>query len=379
MTMQFVVYLTILIGWAGIPFVRSKLAMLVAPASITALLFFFSLVQQLALGVLVVKVAGLASAVFTVALAFKSVEIRKSLLGTGIAFLSIFFLSFLASHGRNYWAWDEFSHWGAQVEYLLAVGNLDRYGDILIFPDYIPGLSLWRYFSRTILVDFGVAAAYFSSLVIVFSCFIAALGSIKIVRFLIAFLVCNFLFISCFQSLPLTLYADPVQAALLMCGLALARDSRNGALALVPVVVLLILSKHVGLIFCLFIFLYYFSRRHFIDQRPTGAVLRDLTVPFSVVSVFFLAWKYYVEHYHLSISQLNLKKVTALNLHEALTYIYDVFLGMLVNKFPHSPFHESLLYFEKQPDIGFGGAVIVSLLIAYVFISITNRTWPEKN
>ena len=376
--MQFAVYLTILIGWAGIPFVRGKLAMLVAPALITTLLFFFSLIQQLALGVLVVKIAGLASAVFTIALAFKSVDIRKSLFGTGIAFLSIFFLSFFASHGRNYWAWDEFSHWGAQVEYLLAVGNLDRHGDVLLFPDYIPGLNLWRYFARTILVDFGVAAAYFSGWIIVFSCFIVALGSIKKIRFIAAFLVCSFLFISFFQSLPLTLYADPVQAALLMCGLALSRNTRNGALAIVPVVILLILSKHVGLIFCLFIFLYYFSRRHFIDQKTISATLRDLMVPFSVVSACFLAWKYYVDHYHLSISQIDLKKITALNPHEALTHICDVFFGMLVNKFPHSPFHESLFHFDKQPDIGLGGAVIASLLISYIFISITNKTWPEK-
>ena len=376
--MEFAVYFSILIGWSGIPFTRGRTTLLIAPALITALLFFSALVNQLALGVSVVKVAGLGSAAYTIALAFRSAEVRKHLLQTGLAFLLVFLLSYFLSHGRNYWVWDEFSHWGAQVEYLLSVGDLDRRGDILLFPDYIPGLSLWRYFARVVLVDFGVAAAYFSGWIIVFSCLIVALGPQKKARFVSAFLVCGFIFASFFQSLPLSLLADPVQAVLLMCGLVLARDARNSALALVPVVILLILSKHVGLIFCFFIFLYYFSRQYFIHQRPAGPVIRDLIPPFSVVTLFFLAWRYFVEHYNLSTSEIVYKKIASLNLHETLTYLFDTFLGMIANKFPHASFNESLIQFENKINIGFGGAVVCSMLISFLFITITNRTRPEK-
>src|SRR5690606_33159687 len=67
-------------------------------------------------------------------------------IGAGLLTL-VFGLAWSHSTGMRFFAWDEFSHWGLQLKFLATDNRLQTDNAVLLFPDYIPGLSLYRYLS----------------------------------------------------------------------------------------------------------------------------------------------------------------------------------------------------------------------------------------
>ena len=375
--MQFATYFIIVLGCTGIPVFRNKLALIVAPALITTVLFFFAICQHLAIGIVAIKSVGLTMTTYTLYSAFRSKEVRSALFEVGFALILVFSLSYFAAKGMNYFAWDEFSHWGAQVEYLLKFGELHRDGDILIFPEYIPGLSLWRYFARTILIGFGPAAEYFSGWVIVFSCIYVAVDKLPKWRSIAAGLAFYLLFVTLFQALALTLYVDPVQAALLVCGLIIAKRYQNSALNLIPIVALLILSKHVGVIFCLFIFIYWSARQCFVYEKRFSESVRTLTISILFVVICYLAWNSYVSFHYISKDIIDVGKIYNLSAGEAPNFLYDIFSGLLHNKFPHA-FWTRGSFSGSPPLIDLWVVLIASLVSSFILILCAENSWNDR-
>jgi hypothetical protein len=118
---------------------------------ITAILYTFSLFNQLLIGfwfvLAVIALATLASAVLLI----KEKELLshlKSLLSPGLAiFIFLALFSFLLTRGMQLSSWDEFSHWGTIVKATYLYDAVGPYNPVdLGFRSYPPSLSLFEYF-----------------------------------------------------------------------------------------------------------------------------------------------------------------------------------------------------------------------------------------
>jgi hypothetical protein len=133
--------------------IRSSLLISLPTAifGITAVLYTFSLFNQLLLGFWVVLVVIALATIVSLVLLIKVRELvshLKSLLTPGLAifvFLALF--SFLLTRGMQLSSWDEFSHWGTIVKATYLYDAVGPYNPVdLGFRSYPPSLSLFEYF-----------------------------------------------------------------------------------------------------------------------------------------------------------------------------------------------------------------------------------------
>jgi hypothetical protein len=133
--------------------IRSSLLISLPTAifGITAVLYTFSLFNQLLLGFWVVLAVIALATLVSVVLLLKERELvshLKSLLSPGLAifvFLALF--SFLLTRGMQLSSWDEFSHWGTIVKATYLHDAVGPYNPVdLGFRSYPPSLSLFEYF-----------------------------------------------------------------------------------------------------------------------------------------------------------------------------------------------------------------------------------------
>jgi hypothetical protein len=133
--------------------IRSSLLISLPTAifGITALLYIFSLFNQLLLGFWMVLAAIAVATIASVALLINEREFvshLKSLLSPGLVifvFLALF--SFLLTRGMQLSSWDEFSHWGTIVKATYLYDAVGPYNPVdLGFRSYPPSLSLFEYF-----------------------------------------------------------------------------------------------------------------------------------------------------------------------------------------------------------------------------------------
>lgn len=195
--------------------------------------------------------------------------------------------------GTVYWAWDEFSHWGTHVDYLRHFGELLGDPTLLLFADYIPGLSLWRVFFRNQLPQLGVGAAYLADLLIVLACLQALTAGRKPLEKLAVGGLLLGVWIVFFQSLIMTLYVDQLQALLMLSGLVLV--SRQAPLPLLALLLAALTgTKHVGLVFALSIAGYYGAHAVWVRHQPLRRSLLETTALAASAVAVWGSWALFV-------------------------------------------------------------------------------------
>ncbi|MCX7086641.1 MAG: hypothetical protein NTV00_01170 [Methylococcales bacterium] len=308
------------------------------------MLFVFSVFQYLKAGLLAVLVIGVLGVFFSVKQFILKLNCRYTLLKRLFSLTVIFFLAFFASWGADYWAWDEFSHWGTQVEYLLLNNNLHTDSKLLLFPEYIPGMSLWRYFGRSLLPSIGVSGSYFINAVLIFSYIYAVSYNRSIIKWLLTALVVFLGLLVFFQALVNSLVVDPIQSLVLLCGLKIVSDDNpDNFIYLLLVAVILVLTKHVGLIFSFFIAYYYVLFHFFSYKKPLLLVVKKASVVFLLALIFYIIWFCYVDYYAMSRSVIDTSKLWNGDVVSTFNQLLINFIGVLNSKFPHANFTKSPL------------------------------------
>jgi len=187
--------------------------------------------------------------------------LQGCLLYTGLLVISLFINS-----GQVFHNWDEFSHWGTIVKYFYhvdAMGTFDNHKFQLLFPAYFPGTSLFQYFFSRFSSQFIEYCLYVAMNILYFSLFMPFIKDIfkngkrvKLLILLIMFLLIpmqNFGFYGGFYS---SVYVDAILGAFF--GFALLyyfvykyEESSYGILMVSAAVVMLTLTKDMGLLFSL--------------------------------------------------------------------------------------------------------------------------------
>lgn len=349
----------------------SRAEYICACSGIMISLYLFACLQLLWLGIVFVSILGVVG--FGLALwNFLYKENQKwIIIRFGIELLVIFSISFFASWGANYWTWDEFSHWGAQIEFLIVQKNLPVAPGVLLFPNYIPGISLFRYFGEVLLQGTGVSASYFLTWVMALSGLYTISYSESKYKFAGTTLVVIFAYLIFFQSLVSTLYVDPLQAIIFLCALKFAHEKGSEAFKVVAVLsVSLVLMKHVGLIFSFFVLVYFVAVRVFLYKEKPIAVFPRALCLLSLICVGYFSWAIYVRFYNLSLDVVDISKLTGGA--GVFANIWNGLLTVLNNKFVHAGFIEPLYVADvnfKSAPVWLFIAAIFALSISLVFCS----------
>jgi hypothetical protein len=301
------------------------------------ILYLFGCVQLLGVGVKLVLACAAIGGIAGLWTLVRGGAERFSIARQAIELAVLFALALVLSWGSQYWVWDEFSHWGAEAEYLSLTNNLPTSKEVQVFPNYIPGISLLRYFGESLLHGSGVASAYFITWLLGLSTIYCVSNSESRTKWAITIITLFFAYLAFYQALTLTLLIDPLQSLLFLCALRFAykndRDSFTIALLAVIAVVLL---KHVGIILAIFVCAYYVGMRMFADKLEIKAILPRSLGLLAATLLTYLSWEWYVATYDLTIKFEGMSvMLTGAGL------LSNVSIGLhhvLGNLFPHSAF-----------------------------------------
>lgn len=267
----------------------------------------------------------------------------------------IFGLSVWHSRGMQFFSWDEFSHWGLQIKWLHETHALQTQSWELVFPDYIPGMSLYRYLGA--LAD--PALEQGASLVnwfLTYCCVLAAAGGVvgsnrgatasgrgQWNRAAAIWLLCFTAYYFFFQNLVATMYVDGLLGLLFLTGMlsmCRARHQPQPVLYMAPILVFMVLTKHVGIVLaCMVIGMGVLT---LISEKGRQALhFTHLKTPAALLGLCLVAaasWKLYVSVYALE-PHFTLNKAELFNDSEPL---WDILLqnlaGILQNYFPHAAY-----------------------------------------
>ncbi|MFJ4494125.1 hypothetical protein [Pseudomonas atacamensis] len=301
------------------------------------ILYIFGCVQQLELGVKIVIVCAVSGWCLGAWALVTRKQNRFSILRQGCELAVLFALALVLSWGAEYWVWDEFSHWGAEAEYLTLTNNLPTNKEILVFPNYIPGISLLRYFAEIFLSGSGVSSSYFITWLFSLSTIYCISYSESRAKWGITIGIVFFAYLAFFQALTLTLLIDPLQSLVFLFALRFAQKNDNDSFRIMLLAVIaVVLLKHVGLILGTFVWIYYVCMRRFVDRLPIKAMFARSFVLLGVVLSTYLSWGIYVAAYDLGggfaglsimFGGPGLTENVSIGLHHVLT-----------NLFPHATF-----------------------------------------
>lgn len=267
----------------------------------------------------------------------------------------MFGLAVWHSRGMQFFSWDEFSHWGLQIKLLLATHTLQTNGLDLIFPDYIPGLSLYRYLGGLADPAFEQGASLISWY-LAYSCILAAgsglagsgLGNTGMAanttqprwgRAAAVWAICFFGYYFFFQSLVVAMYVDAPLGLLLLAGFVVmpqAWHSRHPILYAAPLLAFIVLTKHVGIVLaCMAIGLGAVAactqagRLRARDVKLGAALL-------GICLLFAASWKLYVAIHELQPAyQLAMHSLLS-DGRQLWAILADNIMGVLQNHFPHA-------------------------------------------
>ena len=301
------------------------------------LLYVFGCIQQLELGVKVVVFAAVVGGGLGIWSLFSGNQHRYSILRQGLELAIIFALALVLSWGAEYWVWDEFSHWGAEAEFLAINHNLPTDKEVMVFPNYIPGITLLRYFAEFFLAGSGLSSFYlvtwFFSLCVIY----CVSYSESRVKWLATVVIVFFAYLAFFQSLTLTLLIDPLQSLVFLMALRFALKNDNDSFKIMLLAVIsVVLLKHVGLVLGMLVLMYYVGMRRFVDGVTLKGLLpRSLMILVAVLATF-LSWEAYVAAYGLKIAFAGPSIMF-----KGAGLIENFSIGLhhvTMNIFPHAPF-----------------------------------------
>ena len=135
---------------------KRKLAetVFITMVAVIFILYCFSLLNiqgSLLYGIFFIAALAVFSIIFLVIKFFKNRELIQDaqLLRGCLIYLILLIVSLIFNYGRIFTLWDEFSHWGTIVKHFFvmdALGTVEHPNYELFCADYIPGVSLIKYF-----------------------------------------------------------------------------------------------------------------------------------------------------------------------------------------------------------------------------------------
>lgn len=365
------------LGWSlvGLRFTRNYYeAPIWGLCAITVVIYLFSLINLLTPISLLVVGFGCAFFVFD---GIYRGKVREKEIWVGMTLCGVLMgLAVIHSLGMKFNAWDEFSHWGLQLRYLAVLGEVQKDNEHLLFPDYIPGLSLFRQLAGIRATDeqlFYVLNWFFAYCCMLGSVSILAGPRLSFLRFSLCFITVFFGYTLFFQSLVETMYIDPVQSLLLLTIFTLIVNSRGEPphfWRLAPLLMCLALTKHVGIVFVTFAIglalVVNWSESKRLSRIEVRYYFCLLVACFSLV---FL-WKMYVRFYDLAPGvSLNLTSFSS----DYAGVLLENVKGVLHNRFPHAMYTQANPYFARPHLFGSLWEVLLVSLGAvftlYVFLT----------
>lgn len=272
--------------------------------SVTAcVLYFAGLAGFLAGAAYAIFAAGLVFFIwFTVTAKQRLFSVLKSVNLLNIVFVLAFSIIFTSLIDTQYMHYDNFSHWGLVVKYMLITdGFPDASSALIDFKTYPLGSSVFLYYVCRI-AGSSQGVMLVGQAMIIFACFYAMFGIIRDTR---RFLLCSAMAL-CFSAMTFfnisirinNLLVDfllPLLALAVVCILFVyRRDWRRACLVSAPVLALLVIVKNSGLFFAAICYIYLLflalqNRRYRPKQKKSAAVLLALlTIAVSLTT--FAAW-----------------------------------------------------------------------------------------
>ncbi len=240
--------------------------------------FVFGVVGLLPVGVYVTLAAAVAAFVAVVYLLVRNgvEEFKKRFFTPGFfIFAALYAFLVVINYGMRLSAWDEFSHWGDIVKVMTTLGG---FGTVPLsdsmFPEYPPAMALFQYCcERIYMLVSGESMAewilYFAYQILMFALFFPFLKRFDLKRLWgWSFLAVIWCLPLVFQSVAYSrIYIDPFLSVLLALGLAHALIDREGGtrldrLNLAAILILLPLTKSLGLPFAVAVLIAVFMAEH---------------------------------------------------------------------------------------------------------------------
>jgi len=340
------------------------------------ILYLFGCVQLLGVGIKVVLSCAAIGCIAGFWTLLKGGTERFSIVRQAVELAVLFALALILSWGSQYWVWDEFSHWGAAVEYLSLTNNLPTSKEVQVFPNYIPGISLLRYFGESLLQGSGVASAYCITWLLGLSSIYCVSNSESRTKWAITIITLFFAYLAFYQALTLTLLIDPLQSLLFLCALRFAyKNDRDSFKVVLLAVIAVVLLKHVGIILAAFVWAYYVGMRLFADKLEIKTILPRSLVLMAVPLLTYLSWEWYVAAYDLTIKFEGMSVLL-----KGAGLLSNVSIGLhhvLGNLFPHAAFLPPAHQMEfLTPGIPLW--MFISIATAAALVLTYNRSSSQK-
>lgn len=334
-------------------------------SAVAVLLYVAALAGLLLPAALLLAMAGVLYTLYAAAWrgGWKTFDFRFIAGASSLAFL----LALSNSTGMRFFAWDEFSHWGLQLKFLLHTHALQTDNLDLIFPNYIPGLSLYRYLGGLFDSSFEQGASLLNWYLAYMCLLAAATGLVDRTRNVTSWARATavwfmgffgyFLF---FQALVATMYVDSLQSLLLLACFVAAPQMWRGArplLAIAPLLVLIVLTKHVGIVLaCMAIGLCAVAS-YAETGRLRASDLKRCAALLAICLMFWLSWRLHVDFHDLQAPwRLRIDNLSG-DSHGVWAAFYGNVVGVLQGRFPHAQyFGEPLLPFS--PGLLYMGCVM---------------------
>ena len=171
-------FLFLILG-SGILFLIRKLhfsqhlAPLVTILGDTTILYIFSLLNQLQIGIVITVVLNLLLGLFSF-IKFPKIGQNEKLIFSPAIILWIFiFVSLIAyTRGTLFYGWDEFTYWGVIYKYLMTTNHLPDLSSNFFITNYPPFAALFQYCVGKIIGN-KESSAYFAQMLMAFSAVIA--------------------------------------------------------------------------------------------------------------------------------------------------------------------------------------------------------------
>ncbi len=294
---------------------HASFAPLVACGLLTTLLYLAGVAGLLAAGAWLLFWGGTLAALPAIWMLWRAGALRTALLNpTLCALAALTVLHGLLFSGAEYFKWDEFSHWGLAVREMLGTDSLYGPGGNVYFLNYPPGMPLWHYFGA-MNTTYSEGSTYTFQFVILLAATLPLLHRLSWREWpqIVAVLATALFLLNVLGHGWVSLYVDHVVAAvflgvmlLLVAGERDEGSPRAEARAIaraevpdlrmlwaMPCLILLVLTKDVGLYFAICAGIFWALRSLVFDRRRMQFALAAALIVVPMLTN--LSWSWYVE------------------------------------------------------------------------------------
>lgn len=228
-----------------------------------------------------------------------------------VIFMVVTFILFLITKDANFTIWDEFSHWGPNLKSMLELNALwgsEKFS--IIHGNYPPMAGIMEYFICRLDSGFSEGTSYFAINVFSFSFIILVFRGLKFKDTFksIIFLLILYRLVYSFGFSIYSLYVDLIMSIMLFVGAIIIynqeelKDKNEGNIIISAVLILLVLTKNIGIIFSAILLLLFFTIEIFIkllkEKKITNSIKRSLytfLILIIITAISYFSWSSYTK------------------------------------------------------------------------------------